>query len=53
MHLYKQNSDAEDAVFLDDENERHEYVLNDLGAIYYGDPENIRTRSWNYGQVSL
>ncbi|KAJ7338504.1 hypothetical protein JRQ81_012406 [Phrynocephalus forsythii] len=40
----------EDAVFLDDENERQEYVLNDLGVIYYGDPEHIRTRSWNYGQ---
>ncbi|XP_061447292.1 coagulation factor XIII A chain [Rhineura floridana] len=41
---------AEDAVFLEDEKERQEYVLNDLGVIFYGDPDNIRTRSWNYGQ---
>uniref|UniRef100_A0A6J0TAC9 Coagulation factor XIII A chain n=1 Tax=Pogona vitticeps TaxID=103695 RepID=A0A6J0TAC9_9SAUR len=40
----------EDDVFLDDEKERQEYVLNDLGVIYYGDPESIKTRSWNYGQ---
>ncbi|XP_060100173.1 coagulation factor XIII A chain [Heteronotia binoei] len=41
---------AEDVVFLDDEQERQEYVLNDLGIIFYGDPDNIRSRSWNYGQ---
>ncbi|XP_053105209.1 coagulation factor XIII A chain isoform X2 [Hemicordylus capensis] len=40
----------EDAVFLDDEKERQEYVLNDLGTIFYGDPENVKSRSWNYGQ---
>lgn len=52
MNLYKQCSDAEDAVFLDDEAERQEYVLNDLGTIFYGDPTNIRRRSWNFGQVN-
>ncbi|KAM6455695.1 coagulation factor XIII A chain isoform 1-T2 [Liasis olivaceus] len=41
---------TEDAVFLDEEKAREEYVLNDLGVIFYGDPENIRSRSWNYGQ---
>ncbi|XP_070603301.1 coagulation factor XIII A chain isoform X2 [Erythrolamprus reginae] len=40
----------EDAVFMDEEDERKEYVLNDLGVIFYGDPENTRSRSWNYGQ---
>lgn len=37
---------------MDDEEERKEYVLNDLGVIFYGAPENIRSRSWNYGQVN-
>lgn len=37
---------------MDEEEEREEYVLNDLGVIFYGDPENIRSRSWNYGQVN-
>ncbi|XP_062833760.1 coagulation factor XIII A chain [Anolis carolinensis] len=41
---------TEDLVYLDDEKQRQEYVLNDLGVIFYGDPENIRSRSWNYGQ---
>ncbi|KAM3840334.1 coagulation factor XIII A chain isoform 1-T1 [Vipera latastei] len=40
----------EDEVYMDEEEEREEYVLNDLGVIFYGDPENIRSRSWNYGQ---
>nr|XP_028593639.1 coagulation factor XIII A chain [Podarcis muralis]XP_028593640.1 coagulation factor XIII A chain [Podarcis muralis] len=40
----------EDAVFLDDEKQRQEYVLNDLGVIFYGEPDSIRSRSWNYGQ---
>lgn len=45
-------ADAEDSVFLDDEKEREEYVLNDVGVIFYGDINDIKTRSWNYGQVS-
>uniref|UniRef100_A0A803U191 protein-glutamine gamma-glutamyltransferase n=1 Tax=Anolis carolinensis TaxID=28377 RepID=A0A803U191_ANOCA len=49
-HILYINSNAEDLVYLDDEKQRQEYVLNDLGVIFYGDPENIRSRSWNYGQ---
>ncbi|XP_053459052.1 coagulation factor XIII A chain isoform X1 [Nycticebus coucang] len=40
----------EDAVFLDNEKEREEYVLNDLGVIFYGDVNEIKSRSWSYGQ---
>ncbi|XP_004628508.1 coagulation factor XIII A chain [Octodon degus] len=40
----------EDAVYLDDEKEREEYVLNDLGVIFYGDFNDIKSRSWSYGQ---
>ncbi|XP_066124523.1 coagulation factor XIII A chain isoform X2 [Saccopteryx bilineata] len=40
----------EDAVYLDDEKEREEYILNDIGVIFYGDVNNIQSRSWSYGQ---
>ncbi|GAB5571250.1 coagulation factor XIII A chain isoform X1 [Prionailurus iriomotensis] len=40
----------EDAVYLDDDKEREEYVLNDIGVIFYGDFNDIKTRSWSYGQ---
>ncbi|XP_042543087.1 coagulation factor XIII A chain isoform X1 [Dipodomys spectabilis] len=40
----------EDAVYLDDEKERQEYVLNDIGVIFYGDFNNMKSRSWSYGQ---
>ncbi|KAG8571661.1 hypothetical protein GDO81_011743 [Engystomops pustulosus] len=40
----------EDAVYMDDEKEIEEYVLNDVGVIYHGEVTNIKTRSWEYGQ---
>ncbi|XP_016076580.1 PREDICTED: coagulation factor XIII A chain [Miniopterus natalensis] len=40
----------DDAVYLEDEREREEYVLNDIGVIFYGDHNNIKSRSWSYGQ---
>ncbi|NXE78224.1 TGM4 glutamyltransferase, partial [Cochlearius cochlearius] len=39
-----------DAVFLDDEAQRKEYVLNDTGCIYVGSAYRIYTRPWNFGQ---
>ncbi|KAM8901610.1 coagulation factor XIII A chain [Lycaon pictus] len=40
----------EDAVYLDGDKEREEYVLNDIGVIFYGDFNDIKSRSWSYGQ---
>lgn len=39
-----------DAVFLDTEDKRREYVLNDQGLTYYGTHKHISSSAWNYGQ---
>ncbi|XP_071774120.1 coagulation factor XIII A chain [Centroberyx gerrardi] len=41
---------AADAVFLDDEEERNECVLNEMGIIYHGAFDDVSERAWNYGQ---
>ncbi|XP_053570678.1 coagulation factor XIII A chain [Bombina bombina] len=40
----------EDSVYMDDEREIEEYVMNDVGVIFHGDITNIKRRSWEYGQ---
>uniref|UniRef100_A0A8B9JVM4 protein-glutamine gamma-glutamyltransferase n=1 Tax=Astyanax mexicanus TaxID=7994 RepID=A0A8B9JVM4_ASTMX len=42
-----------DSVFLDDEEQRDEYVLNELGIIYHGAYDDISERAWNYGQFEF
>uniref|UniRef100_A0A8C3Q0S1 Protein-glutamine gamma-glutamyltransferase 4 n=1 Tax=Chrysolophus pictus TaxID=9089 RepID=A0A8C3Q0S1_CHRPC len=39
-----------DIVFLSNEAERKEYVLNDTGYIYVGSAFNIHSKPWNFGQ---
>ncbi|NWS70249.1 TGM4 glutamyltransferase, partial [Crotophaga sulcirostris] len=40
----------DDVVFLDDEAQRKEYVLNDTGYIYVGSAYSIYGKPWNFGQ---
>ncbi|XP_078508198.1 protein-glutamine gamma-glutamyltransferase 6-like isoform X2 [Lissotriton helveticus] len=40
----------DDGVFLDDEEARQEYVLNDNGIIFFGQEDFILDMGWNYGQ---
>ncbi|XP_069507351.1 protein-glutamine gamma-glutamyltransferase E-like isoform X2 [Ambystoma mexicanum] len=40
----------DDDVFLDDEAERQEYVLNDNGMIFFGQEDFILNEGWNFGQ---
>ncbi|XP_036433992.1 coagulation factor XIII, A1 polypeptide a, tandem duplicate 1 [Colossoma macropomum] len=42
-----------DQVYMANENERAEYVLNDTGVIYNGVIDKITSRPWNYGQFKL
>ncbi|XP_056869457.1 coagulation factor XIII A chain-like [Takifugu flavidus] len=40
----------DDVVFLPNDAERGEYVLNDNGVIYMGAADNVSQRAWMYGQ---
>ncbi|XP_048807188.1 protein-glutamine gamma-glutamyltransferase 4 [Lagopus muta] len=39
-----------DIVFLSNEAERKEYILNDTGYIYVGSAFDIHSKPWNFGQ---
>lgn len=41
-----------DSVFLDDERERQECVMTEMGLIYHGAHDDIAEREWNYGQFN-
>ncbi|XP_056406377.1 protein-glutamine gamma-glutamyltransferase E-like [Hyla sarda] len=40
----------DDDVFLADENERQEYVLNERGVIFSGSDNDMMAMTWNYNQ---
>uniref|UniRef100_A0A672L551 Coagulation factor XIII A chain-like n=1 Tax=Sinocyclocheilus grahami TaxID=75366 RepID=A0A672L551_SINGR len=42
--------DPADQVYMDKEEDRQEYVMNDVGIVYNGEHNNISSRSWNFGQ---
>ncbi|TRY89164.1 hypothetical protein DNTS_018077 [Danionella cerebrum] len=42
--------DPADQVYMPNETDRQEYVMNDVGIIYNGEFKNITTRTWNFGQ---
>ena len=43
---------ADDKVFMENRNEREEYVLNEYGSIWRGTHHNNRPLPWNYGQAT-
>ena len=43
---------ADDEVYMKDEAERQEYVLNDQGYVYKGHEYQPRPNPWNFGQVT-
>jgi len=42
-----------DHVFMGDHELCKQYVLSDVGDIFYGNERQISARPWNYGQVRL
>jgi hypothetical protein len=41
----------DDQVFLDDEEQRNQYVLSDFGRLFFGTQQFVYSRPWHYGQV--
>lgn len=42
----------DDDVYMANEKDRWEYVLNDSGIIFQGLEKHIQQEAWNYGQVN-
>ncbi|RWS14443.1 Hemocyte protein-glutamine gamma-glutamyltransferase-like protein, partial [Dinothrombium tinctorium] len=52
MHINHILQLLEDDVYLPDEKQREEYILNDFGEIYQGSAEQINTKPWKFGQFN-
>ncbi|XP_056406362.1 protein-glutamine gamma-glutamyltransferase E-like [Hyla sarda] len=39
-----------DAVYMEDEAEKNEYVMNETGVIFYGSTTTLGARPWDFGQ---
>ena len=42
----------DDYVYLENDDERKEYVMNETGRIYTSKSPTHKGRAWNFGQVS-
>lgn len=42
---------SDDLVYMPDQNDRDEYILNDMGKIWRGSANALRPVYWSYGQV--
>uniref|UniRef100_A0A8C4Q7F7 Transglutaminase 1 n=1 Tax=Eptatretus burgeri TaxID=7764 RepID=A0A8C4Q7F7_EPTBU len=40
----------DDTVYMEGEDEKKEYILNETGKLYIGSSNDISSRSWNFGQ---
>lgn len=45
------SSELDDLVFLPNEAQRQEYILNQDGVIYWGTENEILAQPWDFGQV--
>lgn len=45
------SSKLDDEVFLPNEAQRQEYILNQDGVIYWGTENEILAQPWDFGQV--
>lgn len=44
---------SEDDVFLNNEDQRQEYIMNQNGLIFNGNINSIVARPWSFGQVCV
>lgn len=51
MGLFPARFSPEDAVFLRNETQRREYLLNQNGFVYLGTANCIQAEPWDFGQV--
>ena len=40
----------DDAVYMEDEREKEEYILNETGCLFFGNYKHPRRRPWDFGQ---
>ncbi|XP_072046501.1 protein-glutamine gamma-glutamyltransferase K-like [Amphiura filiformis] len=40
----------QDAVYMESDEEKEEYVLNETGYQFYGNSKRVKKRTWNFGQ---